>query len=109
LDFSGRGIVPGILSDYFNTAGIYTVLWSFIEGEMDGKKKCYGYFRVPGDIFPFVHGEPAIFLSQVQERMLALSCEKVILNDSVCSSGSQHGKRMSVSVSKNRPQPNLYY
>lgn len=81
----------------------------FFEGAMDGKKKCYGYFRVPGDIFQFVYWEPARFLSQVQERMLALSCEKVVLNDSVCSRGSQHGERMGVSVSKNRPQPNLYY
>jgi len=91
MDFSGWGIVPGILPDYFNTAGIYTGLWSFIEGARDGKKKCYGYFRVPGDIFPFVYWEPARFLSQVQERMPALSCGKVVLNDSVCSSGSQHG------------------
>jgi hypothetical protein len=37
----------------------------FIEGAMGGKKKCFGYFRVPGDIFPFVYGEPVRFLSQV--------------------------------------------
>jgi hypothetical protein len=99
----GFYLIVSIMPEFIQFYGL------FIEGAMDGKRSVMGT-SVCREIYSgSCSGSRQGFLSQIQGRMPVLSCEKVILNDSFCSRGRQHGERMDVSVSENRIHPNLYY